>query len=63
LARSEPRIAPGFLTFLARAYELKSIADYSIGAAAQRITADDAAQAIATAERLIDTITQLLLSV
>ena len=60
LARSEPRIAPEYLTFLARAYELKSIADYSIGPAARPITDDDAARAIETAERLIDTISQLL---
>jgi uncharacterized protein (UPF0332 family) len=60
LARSEPRIAPEYMTFLARAYELKSIADYSIGPAARPITDDDAARAIETAERLIDTISQLL---
>jgi uncharacterized protein (UPF0332 family) len=59
LARNEPRIAPEYLTFLARAYELKSIADYSVGPAARPIT-DDAARAIETAERFIDTITQLL---
>jgi hypothetical protein len=47
------------LTFLARAYELKSIADYSVGPAARPITADDAARTIETAERFIDTITQL----
>jgi len=56
LARSEPRIAPEYLTFLARAYELKSIADYSVGPAARPITDDDAARAIETAELLIDTI-------
>jgi uncharacterized protein (UPF0332 family) len=60
LARSEPRIAPEYLTFLARAYELKSIADYSVGPAARPITDDDAACAIETAERLIDTISRLL---
>jgi HEPN domain-containing protein len=53
-------ITPEYLTFLARAYELKSIADYSVGPAARPITADDAARAIETAERFIDTITQLL---
>lgn len=61
LARNEPRIAPEYLTFLARAYELKSIAGYSVGPAARPITADDAARAIETAERFIDAITQLLL--
>ena len=60
LARSEPRIAPDYLTFLARAYELKSIADYSVGPTARSITAYDAALAIETAERFIDTIAQLL---
>jgi uncharacterized protein (UPF0332 family) len=60
LARSEPRIAPEYLTFLARAYELKSIADYSVGPAARPITGNDAARAIESAERLIDTISQLL---
>jgi uncharacterized protein (UPF0332 family) len=60
LARNEPRIAPEYLTFLARAYELKSIADYSVGPTARPITAEDAARTIETAERFIDTITQLL---
>jgi uncharacterized protein (UPF0332 family) len=57
LARNEPRIAPEYLSFLARAYELKSIADYSVGPTARPITDDDAARAIETAERFIDTIT------
>jgi uncharacterized protein (UPF0332 family) len=35
LARNEPRIALEYLTFLARAYELKSIADYSVGPTAR----------------------------
>ena len=60
LARNEPRIAPEYLTFLATAYELKSIADYSVGPTARPITADDTTRAIETAERFIDTITQLL---
>jgi uncharacterized protein (UPF0332 family) len=60
LARSEPRIALEYLTFLARAYELKSIADYSVGPTTRPITADDATRAIETAERFIDTITDLL---
>ena len=38
LARNEPRITQEYLTFLARAYELKSIADYSVGPAARPIT-------------------------
>lgn len=60
LARDEPRIAPEYLTFLARAYELKSIADYGVGAAEHPITAADASSAIETAESFIDTMTQLL---
>jgi hypothetical protein len=40
------------LTFLARANELKSTADYSVGPVARPITADDAARTIETAERL-----------
>src|SRR4051812_2180547 len=49
LARNEPRIAPEYLPFLARAYELKSIADYSVGPTVRPITANDAARAIETA--------------
>jgi uncharacterized protein (UPF0332 family) len=44
LARDEPRIAPEYLTFLARAYELKSIADYRVGPTARAISAEDAAR-------------------
>ena len=60
LARSEPRIGREFLTFLAEAYEYKSIADYSVGSASPPITADDARSAIDTAARLIDCIAALL---
>jgi uncharacterized protein (UPF0332 family) len=60
LAHNEPRIAPEYLTFLARAYEFKSIADYDVGPTARVISAEDAARAIETAGRLIDTIAQLL---
>ena len=58
--RNEPRIALEYLTFLARAYELKSIADYSVGPTARPITNDDAARFIETAESFIDAIAQLL---
>jgi HEPN domain-containing protein len=44
------------LTFLARAYELKSIADYSVGPTARPITNDDAARAIETAEKVLSTL-------
>lgn len=56
LARSEPRIDREFLTFLAEAYEYKSVADYGVGATATPITAEDARLAIETAARLIDRI-------
>ena len=60
LARGEPRIAPEYLTFLARAYELKSISDYGVGPTTRTISGADATAAIGMAERFIDTITQLL---
>src|SRR5271169_1052474 len=58
LARSEPRIGREYLTFLAQAYEYKSIADYSVGSTSPPITAEDARSTIDTAERLIDCIGQ-----
>ena len=60
LARSEPRIDREYLTFLAEAYEYKSIADYGVGSTFPPITAEDASSAIDTAERLIDRIAALL---
>jgi hypothetical protein len=60
IARNEPRIAPEYLTFLSRAYELKSIAGLQRRPGVRPITADDPARTIETAERFIDTITQLL---
>jgi uncharacterized protein (UPF0332 family) len=61
LARSEPRIGREYLTFLAEAYEYKSIADYGVGSTSPLITAEDARSAIDTAGRLIDCIAELLL--
>jgi uncharacterized protein (UPF0332 family) len=58
LARGDPRIGREFLTFLAEAYEYKSIADYGIGSPS--ITSEDARPAIDTAGRLIDCIAALL---
>ena len=58
LARGDPRIGREFLTFLAEAYEYKSIADYGIGSPS--ITGEDARLAIDTAGRLIDCIAALL---
>jgi uncharacterized protein (UPF0332 family) len=60
LARREPRIDREFTRFLATAYQLKATADYGIGPSVAPITADQAAAAITTAGRFIDTITQLL---
>ena len=59
LAREEPRIERGFVTFLARAYELKSIADYSVGQAAE-IGIDDVRAAIDTAGRFAEGIDAVL---
>jgi uncharacterized protein (UPF0332 family) len=42
LAREEPRIAAEYLTFLASAYELKSIADYGVGPTTRAISGADA---------------------
>lgn len=60
LARSEPRIGREFLTFLAEAYEYKSIADYGVGSASASITAEDARTAIDTAARFISRLAELL---
>jgi hypothetical protein len=60
LAQQEPRIGSELLTFLAEGYKFKTIADYGIGSAIGTISARDAATAIDTAERFIDTIAQLL---
>ena len=58
LARGDPRISREFLTFLAKAYEYKSIADYSVDSPS--ITGEDARLAIDTAGPLIDCIAALL---
>ena len=60
LARREPRIDRELTRFLATAYQLKATADYGIGPTAAPITADEAAAAIATASRFIETIRQVL---
>ncbi len=60
LAGREPRIDRELSPFLATAYQLKATADYGIGPAVASISADQAAAAITTAARFIDTITQLL---
>ena len=60
LARQEPGIEREFLTFLAEGYEFKTIADYGIGPAIDTISPDDAASAIGTAGRFIDSVAGLL---
>jgi uncharacterized protein (UPF0332 family) len=60
LARDEPRIDREFLTFLAEAYEYKSIADYAAGPATLSIGSADARVAVEAASRFIDCIVDLL---
>ncbi len=60
LARAEPRIGRDLVTFLGTAYQFKTRADYAVGSTAAPITSAEAAAAIATTMRLIDTISQLL---
>jgi uncharacterized protein (UPF0332 family) len=60
LARREPRLHRELTRFLATAYQLKATADYAIGPSVAPITAHQAAAAITTAGRFIDTISQLL---
>ena len=61
LARNEPRIDRELTRFLATAYQLKATADYGIGPTVAQISADQAAAAIATARRFIETINRLLM--
>jgi hypothetical protein len=56
---SEPEIDQSFATFLAEAYELKSIADYGANPATD-VSADGAWAAIDTAERLIECIAKVI---
>ena len=58
-ARREPGIGRKFLTFLAEAYEFKTIADYGIGPAIDATSADEAASAINTGGCFIDAIAEL----
>ncbi|MBW4090816.1 MAG: HEPN domain-containing protein [Proteobacteria bacterium] len=58
LSQNEPKLRE-FVAFLARAYELKSVADYGVGPDVE-VTLDDATAAIATAERLVGCIAALL---
>jgi uncharacterized protein (UPF0332 family) len=59
LARDEPRLHENFSAFLARAYVLKEIADYDTGPDAN-LPEERSAEAIATATRFVDRISELL---
>ena len=59
LSQAEPSLAPWLITFLARAYELKSIADYGTGDEAA-VTTATAASSLAEAKRFLATIEALL---
>ncbi len=59
LAHADPRIDQAFVRFLANAYEIKSVAGY--GAEPQaKVSMADAHEAIVTADRIIEFITDLL---
>lgn len=60
LVRREPSIDRELTRFLATAYQLKATTDYGIGSAVAPISAHQAAAAITTAARFIDTIGLLL---
>jgi uncharacterized protein (UPF0332 family) len=59
LARMEPRIDISLRRFLTDGYDLKSVADYGIGPEAV-VSADDANQAIETAEQFVDCVHAIL---
>jgi uncharacterized protein (UPF0332 family) len=59
LARIEPRIDPRLVGFLARAYTLKSAADYGVDPLAA-ISVEQASEASSVARQFIDTIAELI---
>jgi uncharacterized protein (UPF0332 family) len=59
LTKDEPRFDPELRAFLARAYNLKAVADYETGEASQ-VTGEEAQQAIVTAKRFVSCIEDLL---
>jgi uncharacterized protein (UPF0332 family) len=59
IAKNEPRIERDLSEFLARAYELKSMADYGTGTEAS-ISVATATAAVATATRFVDCVARLL---
>jgi uncharacterized protein (UPF0332 family) len=60
LARTEPRIGRDLVTFLGAAYQFKTIADYSVGAATTAVSPSEVSTAIDTAGRFIDTVFRVL---
>jgi hypothetical protein len=59
LARSEPRIDPKFVGFLARAYTLKSAADYGVDPLGT-ISLDQAQEAAEMARQFVGAIEDLI---
>jgi uncharacterized protein (UPF0332 family) len=60
LARAESRIGRDLVKFLGTAYQFKQRSDYGIGPTATPITPAEVTAALATAQRFIDTIAQVL---
>lgn len=52
LTRNDSQLDPDLRTFLSRAYDLKSIADYETGPGST-VSAERAAEAVATAETFV----------
>jgi uncharacterized protein (UPF0332 family) len=59
LTRNEPRLGLELRQFLARAYDIKSIADYVLGPDTD-VPLDRARAAIDTAEKFVDRVSELL---
>jgi uncharacterized protein (UPF0332 family) len=59
LTRNEPRLGLELRQFLAQAYDIKSIADYGLGADTD-VPLDRASAAIRTAEEFVDRVAELL---
>jgi len=59
LTKDDPRVDPELRRFLSDAFDLKSIADYEVGPDAV-VSPEDAKEAIVTAGRFIDRVTEIL---
>lgn len=59
VAKADPRVDRKLASLLARAYKYKETADYGVGSQAV-VTAKEAQDTIAIAQRFVDAITQLL---